>query len=240
MVLKRYSIIFAMALLIFGMVLSLQFRSTFIRGSQSGKNAMDAIRLMKQIEAELNKQNELKNSISELLAKKEQLIEYFLENSINSHMLGDRETARLKACLTKVEGSGVIVTLNDAPARTNADPNLLIIHDTDMRIILNDLKKAGAQAISINDERITPMSELVCAGPTIRINGSRYSVPYIVKAIGDPASLVESMESSDRIALMKYDNIRIDVKKSASIVIPAFDDPLSRVSGLEVAQSEVR
>ncbi len=239
MVLKRYSTIFAMALLIFGMVLSLQFRSTFVK-SQSGKNALDIERLKTQIEAELSKQNALKNSVSELLTKKDQLIKYFLENSQNPHILGDWEIARLKACLTSVEGPGVIITLNDAPARTNVDPNLLIIHDTDMRIILNDLKKAGAQAISINDERITPMSELVCAGPTIRINGNRYSVPYIIKAIGNPARLVESLELSDRIALMKYDNIRVDVKKSASIVIPAFDDPVSRVSGLEVARSEVR
>ena len=68
-------------------------------------------------------------------------------------------------------------------------PSWFIIHDYDIRTILNELKTAGAQAIAINGERVVPMSEQICVGPTIIINDNRYPVPYIIEAIGEPDGL---------------------------------------------------
>ena len=112
-----------------------------------------------------------------------------------------------------------------------------IIHDHDIRTILNDLKKAGAQAIAINGERVVPMSEQICAGPTILINGNRYPVPYVIEAIGDPYALYEAMDISYKVAELREFNIQVDIKKAESIRISKFSgtDKLDRyISGLEV------
>ena len=116
-----------------------------------------------------------------------------------------------------------------------------IITRKDDKIILNDLKKAGAQAISINGERIVAISEQVCAGPTILVNRNRYPVPYIINAIGDPDLLYESLSRSERIALMIEDRIRVEIKKSKEVIVPGFshsDNLDDFISHLEVVNYE--
>jgi len=119
--------------------------------------------------------------------------------------------------------------------------NILIIHDQDLRIILNELKKGGAQAISINGERIMPMSEQVCAGPTILINKNRYTAPYIIKAIGDPDNLYKVMINCNRLGLMIRDKIKVKIDKSDEITIELFkgiNEIDKLISGMEVLDNE--
>lgn len=86
---------------------------------------------------------------------------------------------------TDVQGEGIEVTLretdNEEIARINAD---------DLLVIVNSLKMAGAEAISINDERIINMSDIVDINETfIKINGKRILAPYVIKAIGNSSYL---------------------------------------------------
>ena len=142
--------------------------------------------------------------------------------------------------LVGVEGAGITITLDDAPVREpGMPPSWFIIHDYDIRTILNELKTAGAQAIAINGERVVPMSEQICAGPTIIINDNRYPVPYIIEAIGEPDGLYEAMSTSNKVAELKEFNILVDIKKSDKIRISKFSgaDKLDRyISGLEVVE----
>lgn len=96
-----------------------------------------------------------------------------------------------------VEGPGVIVKLNDSERELQEweDPNDLIIHEQDVLIIINDLKVAGAEALSINGQRILSTTEIQCAGPTITVNGFTYGQPFIIRAIGDPATLDAAIKS---------------------------------------------
>lgn len=81
-----------------------------------------------------------------------------------------------------VKGSGVIVTLTDTRAQK--------ITAEDLRTLLNELKIAGAEAISINGQRIVYDSYVVDIGDTyISVNGTRIVSPYEVKAIGNPTYL---------------------------------------------------
>lgn len=101
------------------------------------------------------------------------------------------------------------------------------------------MKKAGAQAISIKGERVVSTSEVVCAGPTILINGNRYAVPYEICAIGDPDLLYDSLMRSERVALMIEDKIRVEIKKSKDIWVPRFsniDNIDKYISGLEAVK----
>lgn len=115
-----------------------------------------------------------------------------------------------------VEGSGVIITLTDTRAQK--------ITAEDLRELLNELKIAGAEAISINGQRIVYDSYIVDIGNTyIRINGQEGMVsPYEVKAIGNPTYLESGLskkqygyidtklEEGKDVTLVRKDNIVID------------------------------
>jgi uncharacterized protein YlxW (UPF0749 family) len=241
---KSGSYLLMLAALFLGLVFTMQVRSIIESNRQETAESMDAAELKQKIEIQVGNELALKTQIEDLTLKRDGYIrEYLLRNS-DSESVFKLQIARLKAGLLDVKGPGIILTLDDAPARVTEEPNLLIIHDTDIRKILNELKKAGAQAISINDERITSTSEQICAGPTIRINGNRYSVPYVVKAIGDPDALFEAIETSERIRLMKNVDISVSISKQSDLLIKgftySFTNPERLISGLEAVEIENR
>lgn len=114
-----------------------------------------------------------------------------------------------------VKGSGVIITLTDTRAQK--------ITSEDLRALLNELKTAGAEAISINGQRIVYDSYVVDISSTyISVNGKRMVSPYEVKAIGNPIYLESGLskkqygyidsklEEGKDISLVRQDNILID------------------------------
>ena len=117
-----------------------------------------------------------------------------------------------------VTGSGIVITLTDTRAQK--------ISPEDLRELLNGLKTAGAEAISINGHRIVYDSYVVDLGGTfISVNGVREVSPYIVKAIGNPTYLESELskkqygyidtklEEGKDIILERQDNILIDAYK---------------------------
>ena len=68
--------------------------------------------------------------------------------------------------LTDVTGPGVIVTLSDSKKdiASSLNPSQLLVHDLDVLSVINELKNAGAEAISINDQRIVPTTGIICGG----------------------------------------------------------------------------
>lgn len=142
--------------------------------------------------------------------------------------------------LTDVTGKGVVVILNDAE-KVSEDENVMdyIIHDEDVYNVINELRAAGAQAISINNERIIATSEMRCAGPTIKINNNRYAVPYEIKAIGDSDVLYDNLKDSNIVNYMKEYRKRVDIQKNDNIIIPAFKNDISGlISKLEVVSDD--
>ena len=110
----------------------------------------------------------------------------------------DLARAQFLAGLTDVKGPGVVVTLNDSkkpmppmPAGF-APPN--IIHDTDIAAVVNELKAAGAEAISVNGQRIVAVSPVRCVGPTVMVNFTPQTPPFVIKAIGNPKTLYTAIE----------------------------------------------
>lgn len=229
-------IILAISVLL-GLIVSLQFRSTLVIKQQKASAAFNIEKLVEKINYQKKIQEELKSQIDENVNKKYSMLKTYAQLKNDEKLINNWEDIRLKAGLTDVEGPGITILLDDAPAKVDEDPRLLVIHDEDIRIILNELKKLGAQAMSINGERIVSMSEQVCAGPTIIINRNRYAVPYIISAIGDPDLMYDSLMYNDYIAAMIEDKIRIQIKKSNKILIPKYSkvDKLDRyITGLEV------
>lgn len=91
---------------------------------------------------------------------------------------------------TDVEGQGIIVTLSDNENKS--------IEAYDILQLVNELRLAGAEAISVNDVRIINMSDIVdISNSYIVINGQRLTSPYVVKAIGNQTYLESGLTQKD-------------------------------------------
>lgn len=133
--------------------------------------------------------------------KEEELI--LLENiskgdeNIIDLLSADLRYNKTRSGYTSVEGPGIIIKMYDNPNEEimGFDINDDVIHDVDVLNILNDLKIAGAEAISINGERVLSTSEIKCAGPVLRINDVKIGTPFVIRVIGDPKVLMASVNA---------------------------------------------
>lgn len=119
--------------------------------------------------------------------------------------------------LTDVEGSGVIITMQDNP-NSKLVTALDLVHDGDLRAIVNEIKNIGAEAISINGQRIVPGSVISCAGAIVKINGETVGAPFVIEVIGNkvlannllrPGSFIKKYGEQILIELKESDNIKI-------------------------------
>ncbi|UZQ86151.1 DUF881 domain-containing protein [Thermoclostridium stercorarium] len=237
---KTKGVLFVVFLL-FGMIITMQFRTILLAQQQSSSGQTSVQTLSYELEQAKSEGIKLLEELQRLEKEKNEIIRQLSNdgNPIINELLNRKNELMVINGLTDVKGSGIVIRLNDAPARGEIDPSQLIIHDMDIVQILNVLRAAGAQAISINDERIIATSKHFCVGPTILINNKRYPVPYVIKAIGDPNGLYNAVEQSEAVVIMKIYNIQVDVRKENEILIPGYkiygsiDD---MISGLEVVE----
>ena len=90
---------------------------------------------------------------------------------------------------TNVQGQGIVITIKNT---ANSDTDSITAED--LLIIIDYLKFGGAEAISINEERITGMSEVVYVNNSIVfVNQQRILAPYVIKAIGDQSKLESTL-----------------------------------------------
>ncbi len=111
------------------------------------------------------------------------------------------EHLRLLAGLTAVTGPGVVVEMDDSPLslRPGDDPNTVILHYTDLQGVVNELWANGAEAVTINGERVVVSTGLTCVGTTILCNAKRIAPPYRIVAIGDPSTMLASVQRPDGV-----------------------------------------
>ncbi len=223
--------------LILGVVISLQFRSRIVANTQKSSSAFDYEQLKLSLVEEIKKGEELKKQEAENIKLREQLESELLNERKDESIVNELSRLRFVSGLTDVKGAGVVVRLNDAPVRTSANPNNEIIHDGDIVRVLNELKKAGAQAISINGERIISTSEQVCAGTLVRINDVRHAVPYEIKAIGNIDRLELALNNSQILSSLAKEGIRVNVERYKEITIEKYKYSVDNlISALEVVK----
>lgn len=126
--------------------------------------------------------------------------------------------------LTEVTGPGVIVTLSDSKNDVSTALNVsdLLVHDADVLSVINELKNAGAEAISINDQRLVPTSSISCGGNIIEINGEKVGAPFVIKAIGLPEQLAALSRPGGYLEILKRATVGVELKKSNNITIPKY------------------
>lgn len=101
--------------------------------------------------------------------------------------------------LEEVTGEGLQIKLadNNSGILKNGneafDLSSQLVHYDDLIEVVNALNNAGAEAISINGQRIVQSTAITCEGNVIKINGQKVSSPFIIKAIGSQGLLYGSL-----------------------------------------------
>ena len=175
---------------------------------------------------DLQKENiKLKDENSLLVEEKDQLTENVLNEQGYSELAASLAEIRALAGLTEVTGSGVTITLSDSTITDTSNINQSsLILSQDVQYFVDILKAAGAKAIAINGERIVCTTNISCTGPTIRVNNSRYPVPFIITAVCDPNATYDILQNDSHIIFRISEGVEIAVEKNESLVIPAFSD----------------
>lgn len=121
-----------------------------------------------------------------------------------------------------VQGPGVKVIVDDGIRQLyeGEDINVLLVHDIDIIMIINDLKRSGAEAVSVNGQRIIDRTEIACSGYTVRINGQILARPFVIRAIGDGKRMSASLISPEGYGtLLKNYGVQFSVELEDDMVI---------------------
>ncbi len=137
--------------------------------------------------------------------------------------------------LTDVTGPGMEIVLKDNTNISSEllstqilDMNKLVVHNSDLIAIVNLLRHANAEAISINDQRIISTSSITCEGSVIKINGEKITSPFTIKAIGPTDLFYGSLiMPGGYIYYMEEDGIIVEKKKSDNITIEKYNGVIS-------------
>lgn len=138
-------------------------------------------------------------------------------------------TAAAPAGLQPVKGPAIEVVLSDAPLSVDADgvdANMLVVHQQDIQAVVNALWSGGAEAMTIQGQRVTAMTAVKCVGNTVVLHGVPYAPPYHIQAIGDLESLHEALDESESVRIYQQyvDAYQLGwkVKDKPSVTMPAF------------------
>ena len=187
-------------------------------------------------------ENELKDNILKWKEKydnaykKSEELENELEELRSKTSDNSQETAEMEASLkyinmalglTEVTGKGLTITLKDAEISSQnvLDISSYVVHYLDLVQVVNALKNAGAEAISINGQRIVSTTGIECAGNIIKINGEKIGVPFKISAIGLQEKLYGALTMpGGYIDMLEDDGIIVTIERpTTNITIPKYN-----------------
>ena len=213
MIQKQYSAALTATCMILGIIIGVQYNTVKHQSiTTENQRLSEASLALKQMQAErdaLQKQNEA------------------LEKTLAEYQDGafDAEIEQLMdfAGLTEISGEGIIVTMNDSSSKGGGDRNAYLVHAEDLLAVVNELYAAGAQAVSINGQRMVQQSAITCAGSIVMVNGVRVAAPFEIKAVGDGAILQSALYFPggvvDRLSPW---GIEISAAKHDVVEVPAY------------------
>ena len=172
--------------------------------------------------AQQERNKELAEESNQLQEKIREYEKKFVSNENEYEQLVE-EAEELRLLLGNVtgEGKGVRVILQDGEYdRDSVNPNDYIVHESHVFKVLNELKISGAQAISINGQRLKANSFIQCNGPVITVDGKQHPAPFVIEAVGDSETLSASLNlKGGVIHQLLNENIVVTLEENQKLVM---------------------
>lgn len=226
MKIKRDALWIGSVCILLGVIMALQFKTVqknFLQGqTPSQKSAQLVSELTK-----LTNEKALLSSEIEVLEKKLKEIESTESkgNVVIKNLNEDLQKYKSFAGLTDVYGPGIEIFIDNPNTELNSTMENNLVYDYELLSnLINELNAAGAEAISINDQRILSQTEIRAAGEHININKVPQTAPFIVKVIGEPTTLENALTSRFGIvSIIREKNYQLDIKKMEKITINKYN-----------------
>lgn len=182
------------------------------------------------VAAQAQRNEQLRREVAEVRSEVEGLGR---QQGASSELEQQQRTAAEQAATVPVAGPGIRVTLTDAPTDVKpagVDDDALVVHQQDIQAVANALWKGGAEAISIQGQRIISTSGIKCVGNSVVLHGIPYAPPYVIEAIGDGNRMSAALKDSRTLTIYRQyaDSYGLGYTetKESSLAIPAFQGAL--------------
>ncbi|MEB3329415.1 MAG: DUF881 domain-containing protein [Candidatus Sericytochromatia bacterium] len=148
-----------------------------------------------------------------------------LRNNLKTAVEPSGQSVVLPRRLRALAGPGIEVEIADSakPLAKGENPNIAIVHNEDLLKIVNELRASGATALAINDQRLMETSEISCAGPTILVNKTRLAPPFLIRAIGDPDTMLAALGLRGGVVeYLQFYGIQVNISRKPEIQVPMY------------------
>lgn len=212
------------------------FNSAFQLNATEYQNAVETKnKLLKEIGSLKSSNHETKEKIDE-----------YNNNDVDSDKIVQDMKNQVKdygmlTGLNEVTGQGVVIIINDGVMNNGIDTEVELrrktLHDSDMFLLLNEIKASGAEALAINDHRISPMTALTCKYAFLEFeDGDMVAAPFNIYVIGD-AETMSALLLDDDSYLKKLSNrgLSVDLQIKESITLKA-----ANISDMKYAEQYIK
>ena len=181
--------------------------------------------LKSQISSYKSKYNEVASQYQNNIAKIEEYTKSATTSTESTNLIkSEYQKSNELLGLTDVKGEGIIITLKDVGENKYSSE--------DLRSLVNELKYAGAEAISINGNRIINLTDIVTLNEKFIImdaSRARLSSPYVIKAIGDRKYLSSTLNTKTTgfVDLMKSNGLEVTIEESNKIEIDKYQGEIT-------------
>lgn len=196
----------------------------------SASQEMERRALIEQVQARKDAVESDRRAVARLQSEVDRLEAELLSGTVTSRgVLGELELLALRSGTAAVRGPGVEIVVDDAEGAQSDKEKVL---DSDLQKLVNGLWNAGAEAISINGQRLTNLSAIRHAGKAITVNFTSLDRPYRILAIGNPETLpsrfVDTSGGATWFDLKREFGLRFDMHTQSSLRLPAAEVPTLR------------
>jgi len=210
--------------LVLGALLGLQVHTQQLRGEMEvGRRSTALISLLSNSRAQIDLQTKEIERLRTQVAKYEKGA--MSDKGAAALVTKELQNTRIALGLLPVKGPGVEVELDDSTIRGEdkgiGGPGTYLIHEFDLLQVANELWAAGAEAVSLNGQRLVAGSAIRCSGPLIQVNNTSIPHPFVFLAIGSKENLLSALNMRggvlDQLRLVKF---QVKVTPKDQITIP--------------------
>lgn len=160
-----------------------------------------------------------------LLAERDQLQEAVSRHAVEARLRQELSMGLAGAGLVPVSGQGVVVQLSDLgpspPTSRQVDP-------ADVLLVINELRAAGAEALAVAGQRVTPRLAVGRApGPkaSLMVGDVRVEGAVRIAAVGDPELLLSSLTMRGGVVQRLTPWMQVQIQVYSDLLIPMIDSP---------------
>ena len=167
-----------------------------------GADARQPQDLAQLVQDEVDRATELTTEVQGLSGAIDRLTDSQTSDMAPEDILQSERLA-LAAGRVPLTGPGLTLSMSDAsPTAPRPDwvtNDMLVVHQQDLQAVINALWAGGAEAMTLQGQRVISTSAFRCVGNVLWLHGRHYSPPYVVEAIGDPQALRRSVLESEGV-----------------------------------------